>query len=71
MSPEPSNKLSKANKTMIRGIIYAIIACIGLTIELFVLKQTRPVIVFGYSLIFLISLYYIFVLPGKQDTTTS
>ncbi|MBN2092195.1 hypothetical protein JW964_21425 [candidate division KSB1 bacterium] len=66
-----SNKISKATKILIRGIIYAFIAIVGLILEMFVLKEFRPVILFGYSLVFLIALYYIFILRKKQDTSST
>lgn len=69
MSSEISEKHSKSKKTLIRGIIYAFIASVGLIMEILILKDMRPVIIFGYSLIFLIAMYYIFILRKKQDAT--
>ncbi len=67
MLSEPSHKYSKATRMLIRGIIYAFIAVVGLILEIFVLKESRAVILFGYCLVFLIALYYIFILRKKQD----
>lgn len=71
MVSESSSKPSRAARITIRGIIYAIIAGVGLTLEIFVLRQSRFVILFGYSLILLIALYYIFILRKKQDPASS
>jgi len=60
------SRIAQINKFRLRGIIYISAAVVGLSLELFVLRQARTFLFVGYGLIIFIGLVFIIVLPGRK-----
>jgi len=60
-------RIANTDRFTWRGIIYASLAVIGLIFEIFILKQFRPFLLFGYGVIIFIGLICIIVLKEGPD----
>ncbi len=58
--------LSTRDRFFLRGIIYSCIACSGLVLEIYILKQRRPFLLFGYGLVLVLGLVFLFFLREKE-----
>jgi len=61
------DKIANVDKFTFRGIIYAGLASCGLLMEIFILKQSRGFLIFGYVLVIIIGLVCISVLKEDEE----
>jgi len=57
--------LNFLKQVRIRGIIYAVIAVVGISYEIFFSKEIRPFLLVMYSLVILIGIFYYFRAPEQ------